>query len=161
MYVNLIAACDFNRVIGMGLEIPWHIPEDLKHFKATTINSNIIMGRKTFNSLGNKPLPKRNNIVLTRSAIKHRQLPHENVTFEDTIEAALSSCIPDMETFVIGGSEIYKEFLDRDYVKKAYISLVKRTFSGDSYLPTFGVDWVTDKVTDYEDFTLLEMRRII
>jgi len=165
MYATLIAACDFNKVIGNGLEIPWKIREDLKQFKQKTFHNNIIMGRKTYDSLGNKALPSRTNIVLTTKAIKYRneklQGKHEGVIFEDTAEAALSSCIPDREIFIIGGSEIYKLFLEKDYIQKAYISLVKRTFYGDCYLPNLGSDWVIDKTLDYEDFTLLEMRRII
>lgn len=161
MYCTLIAACDFNRVIGNENKIPWHIQEDLKMFRYLTLNNTVIMGRKTWESIGEKPLIKRHNIVITRNFIRYREKGIKGVLFVDSIEEAIKSSLPDEERFIIGGSQIYQEAINKDFVNKAYISLVKRTFNGDSKLPELGPDWVTDKVTDYDDFTLLEMRRII
>ena len=165
MYTNIIVACDFNKVIGDGLKIPWSIRDDMKFFRKTTMNCNVIMGRKTFESLDCQALDGRNNIVITSKALKYREEKlngkYDDFIFEDNIESSLTSCIPDVDTFVIGGAEIYKAFLERDYVKKCFISLVKRTFFGDVLFPNLGPDWVIDSLTDYEDFTLLEMRRII
>lgn len=162
MYATLIAACDFNRVIGNANKIPWNIKEDMKHFKNTTTGNTIIMGRKTWESIGEKPLPNRHNIVITRNFIKYRLLEHPpGVIFVGSLEEAIQNSLPDQERFIIGGEQIYKEAIEKDFVNRALISLVKRTFVGDAVLPNFGVDWVTDKITDYEDFTLLEMRKIL
>jgi dihydrofolate reductase len=165
MYATLIAACDFNRVIGSENDIPWKIKEDMKHFKETTTGNNIIMGRKTWQSLGIDALPNRNNIVITRHAIEYRSRKLEgefkDVAFVHDLEEALTHCIPDREIFIIGGGQIYKEAIEKDFCNRALISLVKRTFTGDAYLPDLGVEWVTDSVIDYDDFTLLDMRKII
>ncbi len=162
MYATLIAACDFNKIIGNSNQIPWNIKEDMKHFKETTTGNTVIMGRKTWESLGEKPLPNRHNIVITRNFIKYRSTQQpQGVIFVGSLEEAIQNSLPDEQRFIIGGSQIYQEAIEKDYVDRALISLVKRTFVGDAVLPQLGVEWVTDKVTDYEDFTLLEMRKIL
>jgi len=161
MYCTIIAACDFNRVIGSENKIPWHVPEDLKLFRSLTLNNTVIMGRKTWESIGEKPLPKRHNIVITRNFIRYREKGIKGVLFVDSLEEAIKSSLPDEERFIIGGAQIYQETIEKDFANKAVISLIKRTFSGDTKLPEFGPDWITDKVTDFDDFTTLEMRRII
>ena len=119
------------------------------------------MGRKTWESIGEKPLPKRHNIVITRNFLRYREKGIKGVLFVDSLEEAIKSSLPDEERFIIGGAQIYQETIEKDFANKAVISLIKRTFSGDTKLPEFGPDWITDKVTDFDDFTTLEMRRII
>ena len=106
MKIDLIWAQDKNGVIGVNGELPWHIPEDLINFKKLTLNQTIVMGRKTWNSLKFKPLPKRRNIVLTTQ---------KNIELVDTFDnlVTLLNDLVDTDTkkiFVIGGAQIYKVF---------------------------------------------------
>lgn len=123
-----IAAMSLNRVIGRGSEIPWHLPEDFKWFKATTMGHVLLMGRKTFESIG-RPLPGRETIVLSRSG------------FSDERVKTLSSVdeLPDLgaerEVFVCGGAEIYRLLLGR--CSDLYLTVVKREVEGDAIFPEF------------------------
>jgi dihydrofolate reductase len=100
VHIALIVAMDRQRAIGKAGALPWHLPADLKHFKALTIGHSILMGRKTFDSIG-KPLPGRKNLVLTRQ----RNWQHPGVHAVTDIDAAIASCSG--ELWVIGGAEIY------------------------------------------------------
>ena len=104
MILSLIVAMSKNRVIGNRGQIPWHLPEDLAHFKQSTLGHPIIMGRKTFESIG-KPLPGRKNIVITRNSTWGK----EGVVTVNSLEAAILSCRAEKEAFVIGGAEIYAQ----------------------------------------------------
>lgn len=104
MIITLIAAHDPNLVIGSDGELPWYYPEDLKHFKKHTTGQVIIMGRGVFEELGEKPLPNRKNIVLSRSK------NYENVETYTSLEAALKNQTSE-EVFIIGGGVLYKETL--------------------------------------------------
>lgn len=120
MKINLIAACDVNQVIGVNGRIPWHIPEDLKRFKQLTMGHAVIMGRRTWESLGRKELPGRLNIVVSSKL-------HDVYTFNCLNNALvhadyLSQC---SQAFIIGGEELYKEALplaDRVYLTTVYQS---------------------------------------
>jgi dihydrofolate reductase len=131
--VSLIAAIGGeNRVIGNEGKLPWRIKEDMEHFKETTMGHVVIMGRKTFESIG-KPLPKRINIVITRSI----DFTHEGVivaySFEDALDKAYARAKNKKELFVIGGAEIYKEALP--YADKLYLTLINGDFEGDVFFP--------------------------
>jgi dihydrofolate reductase len=132
--VALIVAQSDNRVIGQGGDLPWHLPEDLKFFKRTTLGKPIIMGRKTFQSIG-KPLPERINIVVTRD----RSFQAEGVVVVPSVEEALNvgtdlAHIGDTdEVMVIGGGEIYQATLplaDRIYLTQVHIEI-----EGDVFFP--------------------------
>jgi dihydrofolate reductase len=130
----LIAALAKNRVIGAGNALPWRLPEDLKHFKALTMGHPVIMGRKTFDSIG-KPLPGRRNIVITRST----SFRAEGCEIADSPEAALHAledCAE--EVFVIGGAELYGAFLDR--ADCMYLTEIDREVEGDARFPEFDRD---------------------
>ena len=117
-----------NRVIGANNTLPWHISEDLKHFKSLTTGHTIIMGRKTYESIG-RPLPNRRNIVISRNT----EASYEGAEVVHSIEDAFSICKNDNEVFVIGGSNIYEQALSLvDYV---YITEIKKSFSGDAFFP--------------------------
>ena len=103
MRISVIAATDPNGLIGHGLELPWHIPADLKRFKAITMGRPLIMGRKTHESIG-RPLPGRKNIVLTRT----EDYQAEGCSVVNTLDEALLEASPADEVFVIGGAEIYR-----------------------------------------------------
>ncbi|MEY3878898.1 MAG: Dihydrofolate reductase [Pseudomonadota bacterium] len=117
-----------NRVIGINNTLPWHISEDLKHFKSLTTGHTIIMGRKTYESIG-RPLPNRRNIVISRNT----EASYEGAEVVHSIEDAFSICKNDNEVFVIGGSNIYEQALSLvDYI---YITEIKKSFSGDAFFP--------------------------
>lgn len=131
--LELIAAYDENKGVGINNSLPWHLPEDLKHFKALTIGKNIIMGRKTFDSL---PfiLPERKHIVL--SSVKSVS-DDPRVNTVNSLEECLSlvETINDHDNIVIGGPQIWKMFLP--YVSTLYITKVKSKHIVDSYFPDF------------------------
>lgn len=117
--LSLIVAAAQNGAIGKDNQLLWHLPADLRHFKALTSGHTVIMGRKTYDSIG-KPLPNRRNIVITRSL--H---PISGTEISSSLPAALSLCADDGEVFVIGGGEIYREALplaDRIYYTRVQAS---------------------------------------
>lgn len=147
MILCSIAAMAQNRVIGKNNELPWHIPEDLKHFKQTTFGRLVIMGRKTYESLG-APLPKRRNIVLSRS---HMILPAE-VEQSSDIDGLLRELEQEQpkeeEVFIIGGAEIYKLTLSR--IQRLYLTIIHQDFEGDTYFPEVDLE---------NDFQIIDCRK--
>lgn len=132
--INIIVAVSENNVIGSDNKLVWHLPEELQYFKKVTINKTIIMGRKTFDSIG-KALPKRKNIVLTTN--KNFSFPEVEVcnNFQELIDKYESS---EEEIFVIGGAEIYKLFLP--YVFKIYYSVIHQIVEGNIHFPEWKKD---------------------
>jgi dihydrofolate reductase len=130
MRISLIVAMARNRVIGRNNALPWRLPEDLKRFKAITMGHPIIMGRKTYESIG-RPLPGRANIVVTRSG----QFEAPGCTVVRSPQAALDACAGADEAFVIGGADIYRAFLDR--ADRLLVTEIDADFEGDAYFPDF------------------------
>jgi len=126
--VSLIVAMDRNRVIGAGGRLPWHIPEDLKRFRRLTLGHHVVMGRKTWESIG-RALPGRTNIVVTRD----RNFAAESVLVAHSLEAALALALRDKEVFVIGGGELYAQALP--LADRLYITEVHGEFAGDTWFP--------------------------
>jgi dihydrofolate reductase len=124
--ITLIAAYSKNKVIGIDNKLPWHLPEDLKRFKALTLGKNIVMGRKTFESIG-RPLPGRTNIVLSKSGFKA-----EGVVVYDSIPDIINDY---SDIIVIGGEQIYKTFLLLADVLE--ITEIDKEFEGDAFFPDF------------------------
>lgn len=148
--VKAIAAMSLNRVIGRGNQIPWHIPEDFRWFKQCTSGQVVVMGRKTFESLG-KPLPNRTNVVLTRGA----EIPGVR-TIRDLAELDLSAFQP-REVWVIGGAEIYAQLLPR--CSSLYLSVVQREVDGDAFFPEFERDFAfVDVVLRHPEFEVRHFR---
>jgi dihydrofolate reductase len=128
---------DENRVIGKNNQLPWHLPEDLKFFKRVTMGHPVAMGRKTHESIG-RILPGRENIIITRN----RELTYEGCTVINSIKDFISYCKEkDVEVFVIGGAEIFKELLA--VVDRLYITMIYEKFEGDTFFPDFSL-------TDFE-----------
>jgi len=132
--ISIIAAVAKNRVIGNGGEIPWYLPSDFAYFKTVTIGKPIIMGRKTFDSIG-KPLPKRSNIIVS----KQKNYQPDNVIVINSLEAAIEIAKTIAradnvdEIMIIGGANIYQQSMDKaDYL---YISHVEILPDGDSFFP--------------------------
>lgn len=132
MILSAIAAMSENRVIGQEGKLPWHVPEDLKHFKTTTLGKPVIMGRKTYDSLG-RLLPGRENIIVTRN--KNFQVPKAVVfsSLQDAIEYCKKKYAADDEVFIIGGGEIYT--LSLPYLDRIYLTIIHAHFDGDAYFP--------------------------
>lgn len=128
--VSLIVAMAENRVIGINNTLPWHLPADLKHFKALTMGHHIVMGRKTYESIG-KPLPGRTTVVVSRD----RGLKLAGCTVAFSLQAALSACGDDTEIFVIGGAEIFSQALK--FADTLYITEIKRDVAGNVSFPEF------------------------
>ncbi|WP_088006293.1 dihydrofolate reductase [Indiicoccus explosivorum] len=130
--ISLLVAHDSNRVIGKDNQLPWHIPEDLKYFKEKTMGKGIVMGRKTFESIG-RPLPGRKNIVLTRK--KDYEAPGAEVvhSLDDGIRSAAEQ---HQEIMIIGGAELFKETLP--IADRLYVTYIDRPFEGDTYFPPYG-----------------------
>lgn len=134
--VSLIAAVAANGVIGNGNALPWRLPEDLKRFKALTLGHPVIMGRKTFESIG-RPLPGRRNIVISRNTL----FAAEGCETAPSLDAALASCAGTTnEIFVIGGAQIYSEAMP--LADRLYLTELRRDFPGDARFPEFNrQDW--------------------
>lgn len=142
MHIALIAAMSENGVIGNHNALPWHLPEELEYFREKTRDKPVIMGRKTFESIGSKPLPNRLNIILTH-ALHFTALDCKVVhSVEDALKAA-GDC---EEIMVIGGAEIYEAFLS--VASRIYLTVIHQTCIGDTVFPT--VDWHTWKILSEE-----------
>lgn len=151
--INLIWAMDQNCLIGKNNELPWKIPAEMKYFSRITSNNTVLMGRKTFESIG-KPLKNRHNIVITRNKENYKEWKEENLIFTDNLKEILEPYKDnfDKHVFVIGGREIYQwTYLYADYY---YVSIVKGNYKGNVYFPFS--DWNKGKLVKKEespDFT--------
>lgn len=143
-----IAAMSLNRVIGAGNQIPWHLPEDFKWFKATTTGHVIVMGRKTFESIG-KPLPGRNTIVLSRAAWSHPGVQ----TIHSLDE--LPALVGEQQVFIAGGAQIYEQALP--LCSDLFLTLVKREVAGgDAFFPPFEDQFeLIEEIRDTPEFKIL------
>ena len=141
MIVSIVVAIAENNAIGKDNQLLWHLPADLKHFKQVTTGHTIIMGRKTYDSIG-KPLPNRRNIVITRSS--GLQIPGVEVT--DSVAAALALCTNEEEVFIIGGAEIYKSTMG--LTDRIYLTRVHQSYEADAFFPE--IDLAQWKETNVE-----------
>lgn len=145
MPLTAIVAMTPDRVIGRGGDLPWYLPEDLKFFKRTTSGHPIVMGRKTFESIG-RPLPKRENIVLTRDEDWDR----EGVT---VIHSPADLPAFEGEVFIIGGAEIYAAFMP--HLDSILVSHVHDAHEGDTWFPEFSTEFpVVTEVEKFDNFTV-------
>lgn len=135
--IAIIAAVARNRTIGAGNKMPWHLPDDLKRFRQLTTGHRVIMGRKTFESIG-RPLPNRTNIIVTRS----KSFAAAGCAIVHTLEDAFATAsAPDTVAFVIGGGDIYAQTLDR--AEKMYLTEIDAEIAGDAFFPLFDrSEWI-------------------
>lgn len=148
--LKAIAAMSLNRVIGNGNQIPWHLPEDFKWFKATTTGHVIVMGRKTFESIG-KPLPNRETIVLSRAGWTQPGTK----TIRDL--ADLPALAGERQVFICGGAQIYEQTLPQ--CSELFLTLVKREVTGDAFFPKFENQFeLIEEVRDTPEFKILRYR---
>jgi dihydrofolate reductase len=151
--LKAIAAMSLNRAIGMGNKIPWHLPEDFRWFKKMTTGHVLVMGRKTFESIG-KALPDRTTIVLTRSP---QPIPGVQTISELSQIAQGSPALRGREIFICGGAQIYQQALP--FCSDLYLTLVKRTVEGDTFFPPFEERFeLFEQVLDSPEFKILHYR---
>jgi dihydrofolate reductase len=161
--LSAIVAMGENRVIGKDNQLLWRLPADLKHFKNLTSGHPVLMGRKTYQSIG-KPLPDRTNIILTHDS----QFSAPDCVVVNSAETAVSMAIEldQDEVFIIGGAEIYKQLLPQ--TQRLYLTLVHHNFDGDTYFPELlAAEWQeisreknqADDKNPY-DYTFVLMERI-
>ncbi len=130
MTIKIIAALSSNYVIGDEGKIPWFIKGELKRFREITINHNVIMGRKTYDSIG-KILDQRKNIIISNN----HELKIKNAVVVSSFDDALSECNPNQDIFIIGGSKIYEIALEKS--KYLLLTFIDKKFKGDTYFPKF------------------------
>lgn len=143
--ISIIAAIGKNNELGKNGAMPWHISEDLKRFKKRTSGNMVIMGRKTFNSINNKPLRNRRNIVI--SSDKDFYFP--DIEIVHSINEAIELTKLEKEVFILGGATIYKQFLP--FTQKMYLTCVQKDYDADTFFPSF--EWPDWLVVDREDIT--------
>lgn len=134
--IALVVAMDRHGLIGRNNQLPWHLPNDLAHFKRLTLHKPIIMGRKTFESIG-RPLPERKNIVISRRPDRYA-VP--GCHFVSSMAAALGQAAPADEVFIIGGAQLYQEGLS--IAQRIYVTRIEHIFSdGDTWFPPLDKSW--------------------
>jgi dihydrofolate reductase len=131
--LSTIVAIANNRVIGVNNTLPWHLPEDLKRFRTLTMGHHIIMGRKTYDSLG-RLLPGRTTVIVTRN----NDFKVEGALIAHSLQDAIALCKDDDEAFLIGGAELYQEGLKLS--SKLYITEIVLDVEGDAYFPEYSSD---------------------
>ena len=149
MLFHIVAVAN-NRVIGKGNQLPWHFPKDLQHFKATTLGQTVIMGLKTFESLGCKALPGRTNFILDHTGAK----PYPGQTFFSTVDDALKNVKTD-HAFIIGGAQLYRTTIDR--VDGIYLTRIHADYDGDVLYPEIPSTFSEKKRLKIQDDPLLEV----
>ncbi|MBU9812442.1 type 3 dihydrofolate reductase [Rahnella sp. C60] len=143
MIISLIAALATDRVIGMENAMPWHLPGDLAWFKRNTLNKPVIMGRKTFESIG-RPLPGRLNIV-----ISSKPGEHEGVTWVTSVEAALAAAGDVEEVMVMGGGRVYEQLLPK--ANRLYLTHIDAEVEGDTHFPDYEPDDWESTFSEFHD----------
>jgi dihydrofolate reductase len=139
--VKIIVAMSKNRVIGNNNQLIWRLSSDLKRFKELTTGNAIVMGRKTYESIG-KPLPNRRNIIITRNT----DYSVDGCEIVSSLEEAL--LLTNNNCFIIGGGEIYKQSIE--IADKIYLTLVNKEFEGDTTFPEIGKEWAKISCKDFE-----------
>lgn len=144
MNISLIWAMADDRVIGIENRLPWKLPADMKWFRQHTLGKSIVMGRKTFESFGSRPLPERTNIVITRD----KNYQAEGTIVVNTIDEALKAAGDAEEVMIIGGASFYEQMLPK--ADRLYVTQVHGKFEGDAFFPEFDMShW---KETLHEDY---------
>ncbi|MDN5287033.1 MAG: dihydrofolate reductase [Mucilaginibacter sp.] len=143
MTISIIVAIAKNHAIGKDNKLLWYLPNDLKHFKDVTSGHTVIMGRKTYESVG-RPLPKRRNIVITRQDISI-----EGCEAVPSIDEALERCENEEEVFIVGGAEIYRQAVP--LTDRIYLTIIDHEFDGDTFFPELNpADWKEKERENFE-----------
>lgn len=152
--ISIIVAMDKNYLIGNKNSIPWDIPEDMALFKEKTMDNVVIMGRKTFESIG-RPLPNRINIVVSKNK---NNISEKNLIWVSSLEEAISKGKEfQKEIFIIGGGKIYKEAISKNICDKLCLSHIKGEFHGDTFFPKIDfLNYTIIEKMEYEKFIYTE-----
>lgn len=161
MKLSIVVAMAANGIIGRDNRLPWHLPADLQHFKQTTMGKPILMGRKTYESIG-RPLPGRTNIVITRDS----QYRAAGCVVVNSIDAALEAAGEQDEIMIIGGADFYRQVLPQ--ADTIYLTLVHESFEGDTRFPDLhDADWREVERSDHaadsrnpHDYSFIRLDRI-
>ncbi|MFK5914349.1 MAG: type 3 dihydrofolate reductase [Woeseiaceae bacterium] len=147
MKISMIAAMTEDRVIGIKNTLPWKLPNDMKWFRQHTLGKPIVMGRKTFESFGAKPLPQRTNIIITRDA----SYEAENCIVVHSIDEAIKAAGNVEEVMIIGGASFYEQMLER--ADRLYLTFVHAELEGDAWFPEINnADWnKVEKINNKSD----------
>ena len=163
--VCAIAAMSENRVIGRDGGLPWHVPEDLKFFKAQTLGKPVVMGRLTFDSIGRKPLPGRTNIVVSRASSEAPFSPARNPIFVADVDEAIALAksiaaeTSQNEAMVLGGAQIYRAALP--LTDRIYLTVIHRSVEGDTFFPALDEkEWRETARDDRDGFSFLTLDRV-
>ena len=144
--VTIIAAIGLNNALGKDNDLIWHLPADLKRFKETTSGFPIIMGRKTFESIG-RPLPNRTNIIVTRNSDYNQ----DGCVVKGSLKEAVDSVANEEHAFIIGGAQIYNQAIEQGLADRLDITLVQESFEADVYFPEFDkMEWELISREDFE-----------
>ena len=146
MMISMVAAMANNRVIGKDNQMPWHLPADLKHFKQVTLGKPVVMGRKTFESIG-RLLPGRRNIIISRST----PADAKGAEWVTSLEQAFALLQQQPEIMVIGGAEIYRQCLP--LAKRLYLTKIDLDTNGDAYFPDYmaaGINWRQIETSEHQ-----------
>ncbi|MFW6243207.1 MAG: dihydrofolate reductase [bacterium] len=142
--INIIVAKSINNIIGNNNKLPWYIPDDLKRFKNITSNNIVVMGRKTFESIG-KPLPNRVNYVISKNhkELNKEYLYNDDIIFFKNIEDSIDYFVDQNKynkMFVIGGNMLYRYFINNNLYDKIYLTEIENIFNGDTYFPEVDIN---------------------
>jgi len=161
MRLSIIVAMDDNQLIGKDNALPWHLPADLGYFKKTTTGKTVLMGRKTYESIG-RPLPNRRNVVVSRN----NNFSAEGCEVVDSIDAALELAKDDDEVMVMGGASFYEQMLPA--AQRLYITRIDGEYEGDAHFPEFDQNEFVETFRESHDpdeknphtyhFTILERK---
>ncbi|NQZ14054.1 MAG: dihydrofolate reductase [Alphaproteobacteria bacterium] len=157
--ISLIVATAENNCIGINNTMPWHIPEDFKHFKEVTMGKPCIMGRKTYESILDqlgKPLPGRTSIVVSRSGYEHEGALSA-ASLEEAIEKAKSENTD--EVMIIGGAQIYKQALENNLASRIYLTRVHKSYDGDAFFPELDSVWYEAKKDARDEYSFVTLER--
>jgi len=161
MTLSIIVALSENNVVGINNQLPWHLSADLKRVKALTMGHHLIMGRKTYESIG-KPLPGRTNVIITRN----KNYKAEGCVVVSSLSEALEKSKDDSEAFIFGGGEIFREAISK--VNKIYMTRIHTSINGDTHFPELvssewkeisRQDFKADEKNDY-DYSFINLERI-
>jgi len=148
--IKIIVSTSNNRVIGKNNSLIWKLPNDLKRFKKLTMYNTVIMGRKTFESIGSL-LKNRRNIVITNK----KDYSADGCEVVNSLQEALMLC--NNNCFIIGGGEIYKQSINM--ADKIYLTLIDRDFEGDTFFPEIGCEWVEVNREDFDEYSFIDYER--
>lgn len=162
MPIALIVAMGENRVIGKDNQLPWHMPADLKHFRELTLHKKILMGRKTYTSIG-KPLPHRTNMILTHD----KNFTAPECIILHSLKEVLEHVNAEEEFMIIGGTQIFEMFLP--LAQKIYLTLIRHNFEGDAYFPEYSSqEWKTVSCESHKadeknlfDYDFLTLEKVV